>query len=70
MRIIIEEIEGAHYQDVILSPMEVKALSDGARLEGLAIIRNKRFYVGLHIGHAHRQSIEPYDVINIQETAG
>lgn len=58
MRIIIEEVEGAHYQDVILSPEEIKELENGKLIEGLVIIKSKRFYVGIRLGHKWRHEDE------------
>jgi hypothetical protein len=58
MRIIIEEVEGAHYQDVILTPNEVKDLGEGKLIEGLAIIRSKRYYIGIRLGYKWRHEDE------------
>lgn len=55
MRIIIEEVEGAHYQDVILNPDELNALQDGKLIEGLAIIRSKRYHIGIRLSHKFRE---------------
>lgn len=58
MKIIIEEVEGAHYQDVILTPEEIGSLAKGDLLEGMVNIRAKRFYIGLRLGFQWRHKEE------------
>lgn len=58
MKIIIEEVEGAHYQDVILDPEEIGKLSQGKLTEGMAIIRGRRYYIGIRLGYQWRHEDE------------
>jgi hypothetical protein len=59
MRIVIEEVEGAHYQDIILDLEEIKALEEGQFLEGLAIIKYKNYHIGIRLGYRWRNPSEP-----------
>ena len=50
MRIILEEVEGSFYMDIILSEEENKDLIDGKLAEGITLMKSRRFYVGVRIG--------------------
>ncbi len=52
MRIILEEVEGAYYQDIILEPGDLEALKKGTILEGETMAKTKRYYVGVRLGES------------------
>jgi hypothetical protein len=54
MRIIAEEIEASVYQDLILSEEEAQLLLSGRLLEGMTIVKGRRFYIGLRVGDKWR----------------
>ena len=64
MRIIAEEVEGAIYQDVILSDLEILALLDGEMIEGESMIacqnglgiKFQRCCTGIRIGEEWKYS--------------
>lgn len=58
MRIIIEDIDGSHYQDIIISIQELEKLTNGHVLEGMAIVKSKRHYIGLRVGDRWRHENE------------
>jgi len=57
MRIIIEEIEGAVYQDIILTEEEIKDVLSGIMSEGVTLLRSKRHYIGVRMGEEWRYPI-------------
>lgn len=50
MRIVAEEVDGSYYVDVILEPEEATQLLNGHVLESVALIKIKRFYIGIRVG--------------------
>jgi hypothetical protein len=46
MRLVIDELEGPYYMDVVLSPEEVERMKLGEMIDGCACINGKTFYVG------------------------
>lgn len=52
MRVILEEVEGSFYQDIILEPQDLEALEKGVVLEGETIANKKRYYVGVRLGES------------------
>jgi hypothetical protein len=54
MRLIIEEVDGAIYGDLILTEDEGIHLGQGALLETMAIIKHKRYYIGVRVGDKWR----------------
>jgi|HubBroStandDraft_2_1064218.scaffolds.fasta_scaffold300647_1 hypothetical protein len=50
MRIIIEEVEGSLYQDVILTNLEAGSLLQGYIVEGETLVRGKRLFTGVRVG--------------------
>ena len=50
MRTIAEEVDGSYYLDVILTPEEVTELLNGYVIEGMTLVKIKRFYLGLRVG--------------------
>jgi hypothetical protein len=52
MRIILEDVEGAFYQDIILEPEDLEALKKGSVLEGETIAKSRRYYGGVRLGES------------------
>jgi hypothetical protein len=49
VRIVVEEIDGAFYSDIILSPAEVKRIKRNEMIEGQVIHRRRKCYVGVRL---------------------
>lgn len=56
MRLIIEEVEGSIYIDAILKEDESIKLKEGELLEAMAIIKSRRYYIGVRVGEPWRHS--------------
>lgn len=54
MRIILEEVDGSVYQDVILNREEARGLLEGELIEADSILKSKRHYIGVRIGEEWR----------------
>lgn len=46
MRLLIDELEGPFYIDIVLSPDEVERMKDGEMVDAFYAIGLKRFYIG------------------------
>lgn len=49
MKIIIEEVDGAYYSDLILSPEELKRLKRNETVDAQAIYKRRKIYVGVRL---------------------
>lgn len=49
MHIIIDEIDGAFYSDLVLSPQEVKRIKQNEMVNGQVIFRRRKCYVGIRL---------------------
>jgi hypothetical protein len=49
MHIVIDEIDGAFYADIVLSPQELKRVSKSEMVNGEIIFKRRRCYVGLRL---------------------
>ena len=49
MHIIIDEIDGAFYADLILSPAEIKRIKRSEMINGSIIFRRRKCYVGVRL---------------------
>lgn len=49
MHIIIEEVDGAYYGDIVLSPAELKRIKRNEMIEGQEIFRRRKVYVGVRL---------------------
>jgi hypothetical protein len=56
MKIVIEEVDGAFYSDLIASPEELKRLKRGETVDGQAIYKRRKIYVGIRL-----QGVWDYD---------
>lgn len=56
MRIVIEDVEGSIYLDLILDKDECETLIEGRLLEGMTTLRPKRFYIGVRCGESWRHN--------------
>ncbi len=54
MRLIIEEIDGCIYQDLILTEEEATQLIEGTILESSSLLKTRRCYVGIRVGDKWR----------------
>ena len=67
MRLIIEEIDGSVYGDLILTEEEAIHLRAGALLEAMALIKTKRYYIGVRVGEKWRYMEPPGLLDNLEE---
>ena len=49
MKIIIDELEGAIYCDIILFSKELEKMKEGEMVEGFTVFRRKTCYVGVRM---------------------
>jgi hypothetical protein len=56
MRIIIEDIDGVFYLDLILTEDEADSMVKGKLLEGMTTVKSRRFYIGVRSGENWRHS--------------
>lgn len=49
MQIVIEEVDGAYYADVILSPAELGRIKRNEMVEGQSIFKRRKCYVGVRL---------------------
>lgn len=49
MQIIIDEIDGAYYADVVISPSELKRIKQNEMINGQLIFKHRKCYVGLRL---------------------
>jgi hypothetical protein len=49
MQIVIDEVDGAFYSDLVLSPAELLRIKKGEMLEGQVIFRRRKCYVGVRL---------------------
>lgn len=49
MRIILDEIEGAVYGDLVISSKELERLKYGEMIEGESFFKYKRYYLGIRM---------------------
>jgi hypothetical protein len=50
MRIIIEEVDHAYYQDIILTEDELALLKQSYMVEGSTLLKSRRINVGIRVG--------------------
>lgn len=46
MNVIIEEVDGNFYMDVVLSPEEIKRIKRSENIDAQAIFKRRKWYVG------------------------
>lgn len=63
---IIEEIDGAVYEDIILTEEECQQLQQGTLLESMAIVKSRRYYLGVCVGDKWRYT-EPQGFLDEQK---
>jgi hypothetical protein len=49
MKVIIEEVDGAYYAEVALSHQEIKEIKQGDIIDGEAIFKRRKVYVGARL---------------------
>ena len=54
MRLIIEEVDGVIYGDLIMTDEEATHLKEGALLESTSLIKHRRYYIGVRVGDKWR----------------
>ena len=67
MRLIIEEIDGVIYGDIIITDVEASGLLNGAVLDSAALLGTKRYYIGLRVGEKWRYT-DPKNLFDEIET--
>lgn len=49
MQTIADEVDGAFYVDIVLSPAELKRLKTGEMLPAEMILRHRKYYIGVRL---------------------
>lgn len=52
MRVILEQVEGEFYCDIILKPKEIDKITLGKMIEGFAFLNRQRYHVGVLVEEA------------------
>jgi len=61
MHIVIDEIDGIFYADVILSPSELKRVKRNEMVDGQALVKKRRYYVGVRLQGTYDDDEEESD---------
>jgi len=49
MRIVLDNIDGSIYGDIIINPREIESLKQGEMVDGITIFDKKRCYLGVRL---------------------
>lgn len=49
MRIIADEVDGAYYVDIVLTPDEMKRVKQAETINGQLILKHRKYYVGVQL---------------------
>jgi hypothetical protein len=49
MHIVSDDVDGSYYIDLIISPSELKKIKRNDMISGEAIIKKKRYYLGIRL---------------------
>jgi hypothetical protein len=49
MRIVLENIDGQIYGDIIINPKEMDAMRQGEMIDGMTFFDKKKCYIGLRL---------------------